>query len=143
MKKDINSLIPLIEKAMEENGTVRLYPHGKSMLPMIREGIDSVVLQRPDEIEENDIVLFIDKNGDYTLHRVTKIKNGVYHIYGDNCSVGEKLYDKSKIISKVKCFYRGDTLVENNNDEYLRYIEKIKKSRFLRRIKRKITKPDI
>ena len=139
LKKDMKTLLPVILEAIEnKNGIVRIYPHGKSMLPMIREGIDSVVLEKAQAINLYDIVLF-ERSGSYSLHRVIKVNGDDLIVCGDNQSVGEKI-KKQDVLAKVESWYRDDEHIENDNEEYLKYIKKIMIIRPFRRMKRKFCK---
>lgn len=138
MEKDMKTLLPVILQAIEhENGKVRIYPHGKSMLPMIRQGIDSVVLVKADEVKLYDIVLFKKEDDVYCLHRVVKINQDVLSVCGDNQSVAEKINSKD-VIAKVESWYREEKHIQNDDKEYLKYIKKIIFVRPFRRIKRKL-----
>ena len=139
MKKDMETLLPVIIQAIErDNGKVRIYPHGKSMLPMIRQGIDSVVLEKANEISLYDIVFFKSSNG-YSLHRVVKIKGDALFVCGDNQSKSEKIR-KEDVIAKVESWYRENEHIRNDDKEYTEYIRKIVFLRPFRRIKRKLVK---
>lgn len=137
MEKTIENLLPLIKKAVNENSSVRIYPRGKSMMPMIREGIDSVVLSKADDLKKYDIVFFKSEDSFYSLHRITKIKNDKIYVCGDNQSKKERITQR-QIIAKVKKWYRGEEEVLNNDKNYRKYIKKIMLIRPLRRIKRKV-----
>ncbi|MBQ7654553.1 MAG: hypothetical protein IJS17_05715 [Clostridia bacterium] len=136
MKKDLKTLLPVILEAIEKDGRVRIYPRGKSMLPMLREGIDSVVLTRAEKLELYDVVLHKDDDG-WCLHRVVSMKNGSVTTCGDNQSVG-KVVDRDDVLAKVESWYRGDEHIENDDARYKRYIRRIVRFRPLRRIGRKI-----
>ncbi len=69
---------------------------GVSMRPLIREGQDTVIIQKRGEgrCKKYDVVLFIRPNtegrGQYVLHRILKVlPDGTYWIVGDNCLGGE------------------------------------------------------
>lgn len=69
---------------------------GTSMLPLVREGRDVIMIERrsPEEIRNRDVVLFrrpgIRGRGQYVLHRVLKRRpDGRFWIVGDNCVSGE------------------------------------------------------
>lgn len=137
MKKDLKTLLPVILEAIEQDGgKVRIYPHGKSMLPMIREGVDSVVLVKPDNVRLYDVVFYKNSDG-YALHRVVKICKDGFCVCGDNQSVSEKI-SKCDIIAKVESWYRENDHIFPDDTEYKRYISKIVFIRPFRRIKRKL-----
>ncbi len=79
----IQEIVPLIEEQVENGGCFYLVPKGKSMLPTIKEGIDTVVLERATSLKRGDILLYRRKNGQYVLHRLVKIKNGNLTMCGD------------------------------------------------------------
>ena len=134
----IEKMIPVIKEVVSQGGTIRFYPHGKSMLPMLREGIDSVMLTGKSSYEANDIVLYKAPDGGYSLHRIVKIKNGVYYISGDNQSVYDKIKDTEKIVAAVDGWYRDEEYVSSENEKYQKYIRKIRFIRPFRRIYRRI-----
>ena len=64
----------LIREVLASGGEFRLYPHGTSMLPLIRQGIDSVALRtlnRPPQ--KLDILFYKRQDGSYILHRVKEV----------------------------------------------------------------------
>ena len=65
---------------------VRYLPfRGVSMLPMLRQGKDSVVLSRIDgEPKKYDVVLYTGAKNRYTMHRIIGIRENEYLIRGDN-----------------------------------------------------------
>ena len=137
MEKTIENLLPLIKKAINENSTIRIYPRGKSMMPMIKEGVDSVVLSKDDDLKKYDIVFFKSDDSFYSLHRITKITKDKIYVCGDNQSKKEKI-DREQIIAKVESWYKGEEKISNDDKHYRKYIRKIMIIRPFRRVKRKV-----
>ena len=137
MEKTIENLLPLIKKAINENSTIRIYPRGKSMMPMIKEGVDSVVLSKADDLKKYDIVFFKSDDSFYSLHRITKITKDKIYVCGDNQSKKEKI-DREQIIAKVESWYKGEEKISNDDKKYRKYIRKIMIIRPFRRVKRKV-----
>ena len=137
MEKTIENLLPLIKKAINENSTIRIYPRGKSMMPMIKEGVDSVVLSKADDLKKYDIVFFKSDDSFYSLHRITKITKDKIYVCGDNQSKKEKI-DREQIIAKVESWYKGEEKISNDDKHYRKYIRKIMIIRPFRRVKRKV-----
>lgn len=78
------------------------------MLPMIRQGIDKVVLSPlPDKLNKFDLPLYQRKNGQYVLHRIIKIKD-TYTCIGDNQFELEHGLQHDQMIGVVSAFSRGD-----------------------------------
>lgn len=129
----MSELAELIEEVISKDGDFRLYPKGTSMLPLIVEGKDSVVLCKPGLLSKYDIVLYKRKNGQYVLHRIVALKGNDLVLRGDNQSELEKGITTDRVIAKVKGIYIGEKyLIGNTNGDKL-YFQKL----FLRRNFRK------
>ncbi len=82
----LSDLIDIIIEKLEMGGTVTFTPHGESMLPMLRDGEDVVVLSKPKgRLHLFDIPLYRRKDGSFVLHRVIDFqRDGSYVLCGDN-----------------------------------------------------------
>ena len=93
--------IEVIEEVLASGGEFRMYPKGTSMLPLIVQTRDSVVLKRnfEDGAKKHDIAFYRRRNGQFVLHRVMDIcDDGTYTMCGDNQTELEKGIEK---VSKV------------------------------------------
>jgi len=73
---------------LEKNGKLIYSNHGTSMMPLIKQGRDLVVIIRPPEgrLKKYDVPLYkIGKSRRYVLHRILKVRQQDYVIRGDNC----------------------------------------------------------
>ena len=110
-----------IREVLNSGGAFRIYPRGTSMLPLLREGIDSVLLEKPTgELKSGDIAFYLRDSGEYVLHRVIKHK-GSYVMCGDNQLTPEKGIEQRHIIGKVCAIYRGDRELTLNGLKYRFY----------------------
>lgn len=101
-------LMPLIRDRIAQGQSVRYYPRGISMLPMLRPGMDSVELSAPPpKLKKYDLPLYQRKDGTYVLHRIVKVGK-TYCCAGDNQLNIEKGMEHDQIIALVTAFYRGD-----------------------------------
>lgn len=104
----LDNLMPLIREHLKNGQSVRFSPRGISMLPMLRQGIDSVVLSPlPERLQKYDLPLYRRKDGKYILHRIVGTGE-TYICMGDNqfdCEPGVKL---EQMIAIVTGFYRGE-----------------------------------
>lgn len=101
----------VIDEILEGGGEFRMYPRGVSMLPLIVQDRDSVVLLRDHQTpaKKHDIAFYRRKSGQFVLHRVMKIeKDGSYTMCGDNQTVLEKGIKKEQIIGYVSRLYKGE-----------------------------------
>lgn len=125
-------------KQIKERGFFICTPIGTSMLPLLRERIDTVKLVKIEQpLKKYDVVLYQRPTGKYVLHRIVKVKNKKYDICGDNQLSIEKNVPESWLIAVMEGIYRDDIFVTINNIEYVKYSKKIVKSRCIRKIKHK------
>lgn len=120
----MNEIWQLAEVVISSGGEFRLFHKGTSMLPLLRQGVDSVLLVAPDGIKKNDIVLYKRGNGQFVMHRAIKIKKDEYIMCGDNQYQHEHGIKKENILAKVKGIYRGEEYIEIDNPEYVKYVKR-------------------
>ncbi len=121
-----------IRLVLDSEGEFRIYPRGTSMLPLLREKKDSVVLIKPvGPIKKHEIILFKKSSGQYTLHRVIAIEKDSYTTCGDNLHKPEYNVKPEQIIGIVNKIYRNDKLFNTKKMPYRIYL-------FILRIKKLI-----
>lgn len=111
-----------VEEVLQQNGVWVSVVEGKSMMPMLQEGQDVIVVEQkplPQKLKKYDVVL-IRKNGKLVLHRITKVYTNGFLFVGDNAFYKEKVYYE-QIIGILKEFYKGDKLISVNDKKYRRY----------------------
>ena len=102
----LDDLMPLFREKLAQGKTVRFYPKGTSMMPMLRQGIDSVVLSPlPKQLKKYDLPLYQRDNGQYVLHRIVKVGE-TYTCIGDNQYQYEHGVRPDQMIGLVTGFYR-------------------------------------
>ena len=73
------------EEILNRDGRLIYSSVGDSMLPMIRQGRDLLVIEKPSgRLKRYDIPLYKRDNGRYVLHRILKVRDKDYAICGDN-----------------------------------------------------------
>ena len=108
----VAEMLPLMLEVLHSGGEFRFYPKGTSMLPLLRQGVDSVILRTADHIKKSDICLYERNNGDFVLHRVVKYcKDGTLCFRGDNQPSTECGVRRDQVIAKVTAVMRGDTRI--------------------------------
>jgi hypothetical protein len=84
---------------------------GHSMMPLIKEGRDVMIIERPEgRLKKYDIPLYVRPSGQYVLHRILEVREGSYVISGDNCSTREAVSDEQIIGVLTGIIRRGRTL---------------------------------
>lgn len=136
-----------MKEVIESGGEFTFYPHGTSMLPLIRQGKDQVVLVKPENIKVGDMVFYQRDNGQFVLHRLVKIAKNQYVMCGDNQYDLEYGITDKHILAKVKAVIRDGKIVDETIPQYRSYVKKLAFKRFkmhtrlfLSKIKRKIFK---
>ena len=127
-----------LRDALEKYGTIAWYCRGRSMKPLIREGLDFVVISKPDrEIRPYDIVIYEREDCDtvapmptedcapvkkeYVLHRVIKKDGDELIILGDNCITCEHVPAES-IIGVMTGLLRNGRIVDFEGAGYRAYV---------------------
>lgn len=118
----LKELWPIMEEQINAGGTVKFGPKGTSMLPMIRQGVDSVEIKKaPERLKKYDLPLYRRENGQFVLHRVIAVGRGGYTMRGDNQTASEPGVRREQILAIVTGFWRGDSYVSVDDGAYRRY----------------------
>lgn len=117
----LEQLMPLIRETLAAGKTVRFSPRGISMLPMLRQGIDSVVLSPlPEKLKKYDLPLYQRDDGHYVLHRIVDVGE-TYTCIGDNQFDYEHGLRHDQMIALVTTFTHGDRQIPVTNLGYRVY----------------------
>ena len=120
-KMRLDDLMPIIREQLAAGQTVSFFPNGVSMLPMLRQGQDSVVLSpAPERLKKYDLPLYLRDNGQYVLHRVVSVGEG-YTCVGDNQFLLEPGVEHRQVIALVTAFTRDGRRVEVTDLRYQIY----------------------
>ena len=133
----LEDLLPLIQEGLESGKTVRFSPRGISMLPMLRQGIDNVVLSPvPAKLKKYDLPLYRRSSGQFVLHRIIKVGE-TYTCMGDNQFDPEPGLRHEQMIGLVTAFTRGSKQISVTDIRYQIYCRVWHYSRPLRRLWRR------
>ena len=94
------------EQALEINGYFAGPPVGTSMLPLLRQREDVVVIRPCETVRLLDVILYRRADGTTVLHRVVGLRRDSYVLRGDNQVVNEYGVTDEQIIGKLSAFYR-------------------------------------
>ena len=120
----LNDAIDVIEEVLASGGEFKMYPKGISMLPLIKQGVDSVVLVRDKApLKKHDIAFYKRDNGQFVLHRVMSCESdGTYTMCGDNQTFLEPGIRADQIIAKVAKLYKKEKLLRFDGIRYKTYL---------------------
>ena len=115
----------VIREVIESGGEFELYPRGRSMLPLIHEGRDSVMLVAPQtELRSGDIAFYKRDDGRFVLHRVMSVQNGTYTMCGDNQTWLEEGIRRDQIIAVVSSMKLDGKKVTPDDEKYQKWLKK-------------------
>ena len=133
----MDEMMPLMAETLSLGRSVRFSPKGTSMMPMLRQGRDSVVLSpAPKNLNRYDLPLYRRDNGQYVLHRIIQAGE-TYTCMGDNQFLPEPGIRRDQIIGVVTAFYRKDTRIPVTALTHRLYCRFWHHSRLIRRFYRR------
>ena len=110
------------EEELEQNGTLVFPNKGTSMMPLLRQNRDLMVIEKrgPERLRKYDAVLY--KRGEsYVMHRILKVRDRDYWIVGDHCRVGESVRDE-QILGVLKQVVRDGRTIRTTDPGYRLYV---------------------
>ena len=126
-----------IEELLKQEGKFLGPTKGVSMLPMLKEGRDTIVVYpKKERLAPYDVALY-KRGEDYSLHRVISVTDWGYIIRGDNCYYDEKIKE-DRVIGVLGEYFKGDKHVLLTDKEYIKYSKRIVKNYPIRKFKVKI-----
>ena len=130
---------PVMEEQIKAGKNVKFIPGGNSMLPLIRPGVDSVIIKKaPNKLKKYDLPLYRRKNGSFVLHRVVRVRNDVYDMRGDNQNWIETGVSQEQILALAIGMYKNGEYISFSGVKYWIYSRKRHLRQNLSRIKRVI-----
>ncbi len=112
-----------IEEILIERGAYIGPTVGVSMLPMLKNRRDTIVVKaKTERLKPLDVALY--KRGEsYILHRVLTVTDSGYIIRGDNCYADE-IVPEEDVLGVLTEFFRKDKHYDCTDEQYLRYVHK-------------------
>ena len=132
----LDDLMPFIRESLESGRSVILPPRGTSMLPLLRQGMDSVRLAPlSGKLKKYDLPLYQRVGGQYVLHRIVGVGE-TYTCIGDNQFVLESGVRHDQMIAVVTHVFRGERVIPVSSFGYRTYCRFWHYTRYIRRIYR-------
>jgi len=108
------------EDTLRSEGQYVTTLNGSSMFPMVRHGVDPVLIVPADgPLKRYDVAVY-SKPDRYVVHRVLGFRDGVYIIRGDNC-VTKEYVPEDKISGRVSGFWRKGRFIPVTDRRYKAY----------------------
>lgn len=131
----LEDLVPLIRERVEAGHSIRgLTFRGTSMLPMLRQGKDTVELSPlPEKLKKYDLPIYQRPNGKLVMHRIVAVKEDHYICLGDNTESFETIYPE-QMVGMVTAFNRGKKRIPVTDPGYRLYCRLWRPTRPLRKL---------
>lgn len=115
-------LYPIIEEKLGQGGEITFKPHGTSMLPLLRQDIDSVTIGAVRCMPKRlDVILYRRAGGQFVLHRIIGEDSNGFILCGDNQFIREYGVTEDMIIGVMTGFCRNGRQVNMNGILYGTY----------------------
>ena len=116
------SEITSFEAELLKNGVIIHTNKGTSMLPLLREGRDVMIIKRPEgRLHRYDVALYKRPDGTYILHRVLKTTPDGYVMCGDHCTEREYGITDNEVIGVLSGVIRDGKSISTDNFGYRLY----------------------
>ena len=110
-----------IENIIKEKGVYIGKIKGDSMMPLLRESKDRVMITRPEfPLKKYDVPVY-RRDGHLTMHRIIHIRKNKYIICGDNRVNLEYDVTDDKVIGILSGFWREEKYIDCKNIKYKLY----------------------
>ena len=128
------------KEALDKYGLCVVTTTGTSMLPMLKSGVDSVVIKKVDRaLKKYDCILYKrPSTGKYVLHRIIKIKDNEIVLCGDNQWQSETGITEDNIIGVMDAYYKKEKYIPITKFSYKVYYHLRVSFRWFRFIRDKI-----
>jgi hypothetical protein len=112
------------EEELQRSGRLVYTNVGNSMMPMLRENRDLLIVERKPQgrLKKYDVPLYKRDSGQYVLHRVLKVRAQDYVMCGDNRCRREYGITDRHIIGVLTGFVRDGREISVRNKGYRAYV---------------------
>lgn len=116
---------PIIREVVQSGGEFVMKTHGTSMLPLLSDGGDGVVLVNKGDLKVNDVVFYKRESGQYVLHRIVGKRADGFVMRGDNQIVNEYGVKNDNIIAVMSAYVKNGKRIDVNDADYKKYVSRL------------------
>lgn len=111
------------EEQLEKNGKLIYTNRGDSMMPLIKQGRDLLIIEPVHgRLKKYDVPLYKRDSGQYVLHRIIEVRKNDYVICGDNRWLKEYGIRDRHIIGVLTAVVRNGREISVNDRNYKLYV---------------------
>lgn len=116
-------MISTFEEQLNVCGRLVYYNVGDSMMPLLKENRDLMVLEKPNrEVGKYDAVLYKRENGQYVMHRIIGVRDDGFVLCGDNRFCKEFGVKKEQILAILTGVVHKGKNIDCNGFLYRLYV---------------------
>ena len=138
----MTEIAPMVEEAFEQGKEFNLITAGTSMLPMLRDRKDTVVLRKIDrKLKKYDLPLYKRADGSFVLHRIVGKGRDGYKMSGDNHLEIEYPVTDGQMIAVVSAYIKDGKRIPVDSPGYKIYcIWHVNFGKLLRKIRHRLAR---
>ncbi len=114
------------EEYLDTYGELTYANQGVSMLPLIKQGRDIVILKKKDKntrCQKYDVALYVNPDHKYIMHRIVKVREDSYDFLGDNLLVKELDIKEDRVIAVMTEFVHKGKRYSVTDKGYVMYVK--------------------
>lgn len=116
-------MISSFEEQLELCGRLVYYNVGDSMMPLLKENRDLMVLEKPPRaVRKYDAVLYKRENGQYVMHRIIGEREDGFVLCGDNRFCKEYGVKREQILALLTAVVRNGKEIRYDSFLYKLYV---------------------
>ena len=116
-------MISSFEEQLELCGRLVYYNVGDSMMPLLKENRDLMVLEKPPRaVRKYDAVLYKRENGQYVMHRIIGEREDGFVLCGDNRFCKEYGVKREQVLALLTAVVRNGKEIRYDSFLYKLYV---------------------
>lgn len=105
--------VSVLKECIEQGKETGMMVVGNSMSPFLVHERDYIFFKQPqNELQKGDMVFFQRANGQYVMHRIWKVKKGMYYVVGDAQQEIEGPIGREQIFAIITKVKRKGKIIE-------------------------------
>ncbi len=115
-----------IKEILETTGKYTGLTSGTSMLPIIHQNRDNIIVVKPTgRLKKYDVPVYQLKSGKYVMHRIVEVYDDHYITVGDNLKTREYITDDMICGVLVGYFRKGKKYVDCNKTKWYKVYSRV------------------
>ena len=123
---------------IEKKGAISIIPKGNSMWPFLKNGKQSVIIEKVSEKPcKYDVIMYSRPTGEMVLHRIIEVLDNSFVVSGDSHLTVEEV-ELSQVFGVMTGFFKKNQYLSAKDEKYLKSVEKWYSKKTARKIRIKL-----